>query len=141
MAKIKVYNRNSYDYGVVFADGIRSQNIRAGSFLPMEEDDIYFLDSISSTFREKHLIIDEKDSRAKEIYQNLGFVNEDDKVLSKEDIEKLLKGAFATMKAELEKIEEPHLRYQVYEVAKTMDLPASKIKFVEEYSGQKLLEE
>ena len=133
--KIKVYNDNKYNFGVVFPDGVRQANVRAGSFILMDEDEIYFLHSISRAFSGKHLNVKEQ-----HILENMGLAEPEDKAFTEEELINILKGNNLKMQKELEKITEENQKYRVYDIAKTLDLPASKIKFIEEFTGRNVLE-
>lgn len=134
--KYKVWNENKYDHGIVYPDGVRNQNVKPGSFALLTEDEIYFINSISRTFSGKHLTVKEQ-----HILENLGLATPESKAFSDLEIIELLKGNPMKMKKELGKITENNQKYRVYDIAKTLDLPASKIKFIEEFTGHNVLSE
>ena len=132
--KYKCHNRNKYDVGIRFMDGIRQLNVRAGSFVSLSEDEISYMHSISSTFSGKDLSIDEP-----EIRENvLGFMPDEKVFLTEKEIITILKSAFPKMKKELETITEPNFKFSIFEEAKKMyaDLTGAKIEFIAEFCGK-----
>lgn len=134
--KYRIDNKNKYDFGIVFPDGIRSQNVKAGSFALLTEDEIYYLHSISRAFTGKHLTVKEP-----HILENLGLVDESSKSLTDEEILNILKGNPMSMKKRLSEITEENQKYRVYVLAKDLDLPKSKLQFIEEFTGKTLMGE
>jgi hypothetical protein len=138
MAKIKVYNKNRFDVGVKLINPVREQNIKAGSFSVMEEDDIYYLDTTSALFRRGMLVVDDPD-----IILNMGYTEVNESIKSDEEIKEILKLSITKMKSELNKIQEPHLVNAVFNIAKIIggELSGNKIKFLSEYCGRPILED
>jgi len=132
--KYKAYNRNKYDVGIQFMDEHRQMNVRAGSFVLLSEEEISFLNSISTTFTGKDLSIDDTDIRE----NILGFVSTDKTSLSETEIIAILKSALPKMKKELALITEVNFKYLIFEEAKKMytDLTGGKIEFIAEYCGK-----
>lgn len=123
---IKVSNPNEFNVGIKLMDGIQERNIRGNSFTYLDEKEIYFIDSICSLFKRGILIID-----SDEINSNLGLTEVKDGV-NDENLEKILKGNVMKMKAEMKKITEKHVIDKVIQLAVKLDLPASKLKILEE---------
>jgi hypothetical protein len=57
MAKVKVVNHNGFDYGLVInlSGEPRRITVKKNSFIMLEKDEIYQIDSTSRTFRVKKL--------------------------------------------------------------------------------------
>ena len=125
--KVKVYNRNKHDVGIVLMNGI-PRNVVAGSFMLLDEDDIAFLMSTTTVFTGHHLSIEDD-----EVIADLGVEKDEVFVPTDDDIEKKLKSSNnASLKKYLEGITELHLRKRICQIAKGLDLPASKIKLIED---------
>lgn len=136
MAKVKLYNKNQFDIGIKLINPVREQNIKAGSFTIVEEDDVYYLDTICTLIKRGMLIVDDKI-----INENLGFINENPNVKSDEEIEAIIKGNYLKMKKELTAITEPHTKDAVYRVALKIasELNGGKLKYLSEYCGRQIL--
>jgi hypothetical protein len=133
MAKVKVFNKNKFDIGVKLINPIREQNIKAGSFTILEEDDVYYLDTICSLFKRGMLIIDDNN-----IKENLGIIELDESIKTDEELITILKSNFNKMKSELAKIKEPHIIDSIYNIAKNIgsELSGGKLKYLSEYCGK-----
>jgi hypothetical protein len=132
MAKlVKVINPNKFDVGVKLMDGIRSINIRHGAFTMLDENEVYYINQVSGLFKRKMLVVEDED-----VVQNMGFAPDEAKNLTDDEIATLLKGNHLKMKKELEKITEPHIKDRVYNIAKTLDLSASKLKIISDFVGR-----
>ena len=132
--KYKVFNRNKYDVGIAFMDQVRTMNVKAGSFVLLAEDEIAFLHSISTTFADKELSVDDL-----EIRENiLGFTAGEKVSLSSEEIVVILKSALPKMKKELLLITEENFKYLIFEEAKKMydELTGGKIDFLAEFCNK-----
>jgi hypothetical protein len=101
----------------------------------MDLDDILYNHSVSKTFTDKHLTVKDEDV-LKELFGEVDI----SVAPSDSEIESILKGNIMKMKSELSKIEEPNIKFKISEIAKTLDLPASKVKFIEEYTGINIME-
>lgn len=128
MAKVKVYNDNKHNVGVRLENGTQ-RNIAPGSFALLNEDDVAFIMSTSSLFRNHHLSIKDK-----EVIEELGVTPDEVSFDSDEEIlAKLKKSSLPVLKKYLAGITEPHLRQRVVALVKANDdLPASKVKAVED---------
>lgn len=135
MAKIKVWNRNKFDIGVKLINPIREQNIKCGSFTILEEDDVYYLDTICTLFKRGMLVIEDE-----QIKENLGFIEINENIKTDEEIIQILKSNVNKMKSELKKIEEPHIIDAVYNIAKNIggELSGAKLKFLSEFCGKEI---
>jgi hypothetical protein len=136
--KVKVFNKNKFDVGIKLINPVREQNIKAGSFTIIDEDDVYYLDSTCTLFKRSILTIENV-----EINEQLGYVESLPLSKSDQEIQDMIKGNFVKMKSDLSKITEPHLKYAIYNVAKKManELSGAKLKFLNEYCGRQLLDD
>ena len=136
MAKVKVYNRNKFDIGIKLINPMREQNIKAGSFTILDEDDVYYLDTICTLFKRGMLVIE-----SVEVKTNLNMVEENPNVVNEEEMLKILKGNFLKMKKDLEKITEPHTKDFIYQLARkhSGELNGSKLKLLSEFCGRPIL--
>lgn len=129
MDLIRVSNKRKYDIGLILANGTE-RVVHPGSFVLLSRTDIEYLISIApSLFEgEKQLAIDDK-----ELEVQLGVLETpQDEILDAEVIRKKLSQRVGLMKEWLEEIHEPYLLDSVYDVAMTMDLPASKLQVLQE---------
>lgn len=134
--KVKLYNRNKFDVGVKFINPVREQNVKAGSFTIVDEDDVYYLNTTCNILKRGMLVCDNE-----EVNINLGSL---DSIVLKSDneIETLLKGNFLKMKSELSKIKEKFMIDCVFTVAQKMvnELSGGKIKHLNDYCGRNVID-
>ena len=127
----RVYNKCKYDIGVVNVDG-RQLTIKSGSFQPLTANDILYIESIcraNKFFSQKMLVAYDKDGNEINLDQLGLHVDEDVPVhLDDDSIEAKLKQSVKKIEEWIDTIEDPAELHGIYEVAKTMDLPASKLK-------------
>ena len=131
--KYRVYNRCKYDIGVNLLSGIQV-NIISGSFVVLTVNDILYIEGTSKRkiFSAKMLV--PVDDNNKDIdLENLGGYTDAYATphLNDEEIEEKLSKSAKTLAAWLDTIEEPEELHAIYEVAKNMDLPASKLKVLQ----------
>lgn len=133
MAKYKVHNKNPFNVGLKFMDGVRSINIPKNSFMMLDEDEIYFQHTRCDLFKKGVLTIDDA-----EVNENMGLSSKQVISLSDSEIEIILKSALAKMKKDLSVIKEPHIKSKVFEVAKKLysDLSGSKIDYIAEFCNR-----
>ena len=133
MAKVKVWNRNKFDIGIQLINPIREQNIRAGSFTIVDEDDVYYLNTICDLFKRGMLTVENE-----EVIENLGLIDVKPIVKTDEEITLILKGNFLKMKKELSEIKEPHMVDAIYRVARSVidELSGGKLKFLRDFCGK-----
>lgn len=136
MAKYKVYNYNRYPYGLRLMDGVRemavpAHNGKIAGFVLLDEDEIYYLNSISPrTFRDGYLTTEPQ------LMENMGYSVEVQTVWSDDEIEALLKGNVNKIKTELKKLSGgKHITDRILHISKRLDLPMSKLKVIEEAIG------
>lgn len=137
MAKVKVFNRNKFDIGIRLMNPVREQNIKAGSFTVVDEDDVYYLDTICSLFRKGKLVVEDET-----VLNNLGITEKNPNTITETEIITILKNAnFLKMKKELSEIVEPHAIALVYQTVKNManELSGAKLKYLSKFCGRDLL--
>jgi hypothetical protein len=116
---------------------VREQNIKAGSFTVIDEDDVYYLDTICSLFRKGKLVVEDE-----KVLINLGITEKNPNTITGNDIIAILKnGNFLKMKKELSEINEPHAIALIYQIAKNManELSGAKLKYISGFCGRDIL--
>lgn len=129
MEKTRIYNERKYDIGLLLQNGAE-RVIHAGSFAVLARDEIEYLASIAPAMfeGEKQLRLEDRALAAQ-----LGFIESEQSVpLDTEEIRKRLGLRNPQLKAWLDGIAEPYLLDTVYDIAMTMDLPASKLQLLQE---------
>lgn len=132
--KYKVHNRNPFNVGLNFMDGLRSITIPKKSFTLLDEDEIYYQNTISTLFQKGVLTVDED-----EIKKNLNLDTEkNSNAITDEDIKNILKGSLAKIKKDLSGINEPYAKSKVFEIAKDMysNLSGGKIDYIASFCGR-----
>lgn len=131
----RCYNRCNYDIGVVTANG-RQYNIKPGSFALLTAEDIEYIDSICQNrkFFACGMLeaVDPKNEAIPLEKFNIVEAPPEERVLTEDEIIAQLKKPLKTMTTWLEKIEDPVELHAIYTVAIKMDLPASKLKVLNE---------
>ena len=131
--KYRVYNRCKYDIGINLLSG-QQANITAGNFLVLTVNDILHVEGTSKRklFSAKMLV--PVDDTNKEVsLDDLGGYPDTYATphLNDEEIEEKLSKSVKAMSAWLDTIEEPEELHAIFEVAKHMDLTASKLKVLQ----------
>jgi hypothetical protein len=127
--RIKIYNDRRFDIGIRLPNNTERVIPRNGYTL-LTRDELEFAASLAP-----NLFKDEKQIRLEDraIAIELGFVqNENLPLFNEAEIKKQLSARIAVMKAWLDGITEPYLLAEVFDVARQMDLPASKLKVLQE---------
>lgn len=130
--KFRVYNDRHYDIGVKLLNG-QDRNIKSGSFVMLSQDEIDFIES-QCVFNKKmfgtgKLRIDKADT---EKLEDMGIVKSEYNFHpSTDELEDVLHGTLANLRKWLEPITDKSLLAEVYDVAKGLDLTASKMKAIE----------
>ena len=131
--KIRVYNDRPYDIGVILLNG-QNINIKSGSFTMLSEDDIAFIES--QCLYNKKLFGTGKlrmDKVTEEKADEIGIVKSEENFhISIDEIEKKLLGNIANMKKCLATIEDKSYLFEIYTIAKALDLSTSKMKALKE---------
>lgn len=125
--KIRIINPNRFMVGLKLMDGIREVVVHPNSFVFLEENDVYYINNMCRLFREKTLFIDDE-----EINETLGY---DKDYLTNEKIKHLLSKSPKDIKKVVEENNYKHIKDRIVNVAKDMDLPASKLRIIEEATG------
>jgi len=136
MAKVKMFNKNRFDIGISLINPSREQNIRAGSFTIVEEDDVYYLDTICTLLKRGMLVVENE-----EVNINLGIMDKNPNVVNEVEMLKTLRGNFLKMKKDLEIITEPHTKNAIYSLARSIsgELSGAKLRFLGEFCGREIL--
>lgn len=131
--KIRVYNDRPYDIGVILLNG-QNINIKSGSFTMLSEDDIAFIES--QCLYNKKLFGTGKlrmDKVTEEKADEIGIVKSEENFhIPLDEIEKKLLGNLANMKKWLATIEDRSYLFEIYTIAKALDLSTSKMKALKE---------
>ena len=123
--RAKVTNCTKYAIGVRLINGIE-RNFPAGSSLRLPKEDIEYIMSIApSLFAVR--VEDEELNELAGIDLSVENLTTDEAV-----IEKKLKGPIGAMKTWIEPITQKHMLEAIYQVAKKLDLPVSKMKILKE---------
>lgn len=122
--KIRLVNQTRYDIGVRLMNGVE-RAIRAGSFTLVSKDDVEYLYSIAPSLfnRPSQLLVQEE-----ETISELGIADSvAEATVNKEQMRKILTGKVALLKEWLDEERAPFELEIMAEVAKEIDLPASKM--------------
>jgi len=126
--RFKVYNYNRFPVGVKLENG-HEQTVAPGSFVKMTQDDVDYLSTISRVFSGGYLRV-EADVED-EVLEQIGIVKEDNpNFMDDAEIKKKLAMSAAKINAWLADIEDKLFLNRVYEIAKEMDVSASKMKII-----------
>lgn len=138
--RLRVYNRAKYSVGVKTLNGIQ-YNITPGSFQILTVNDILYIESAfkSKFFTRKILVpVDEsgKDIDMAELgYGNMADIQEVH--YNDNQIADMLKQSVKKIEAWIETINDAAELHAIFEVAKDMDLPASKLKVLNSHIKNK----
>lgn len=130
----RVYNRCGYDVGITLTSG-QQPTIRAGSFLPMSVNDILYLESIArgkkKPFSSRELVAVSDDGKDLTLEDLGGYTDTySEKHFNEAEISANLKKSAKQIEAWLEQIEDVIELNSILDIAKTMDLPTSKMKVI-----------
>lgn len=129
--KVRVSNYNTFKVGLNYMDGIKSVWVPAGGYLNVPEEEVDYINSTSSLFKRKILVIEDEDKNEDLGYDSNGVAN-----YTNEEIKELLKGHLNKIKSVLADESEKHVIDRVIAVAREDDsLNVNKVKFLEEWSG------
>lgn len=129
--KIKAYNRARYDVGVRLLNGLE-YNITPGSFQIMTVDDVMHIESAypNSKFFSRKILVP-VDNTGKEInIEEFSIIEDVSSHSNDTEIAEKLGQSAKKIEAWVAEIEDPAELHAIYEVAKNMDLPASKLKIL-----------
>lgn len=122
---IRITNVRKFNVGVKLQNGIE-YNIKPGGFITLSRTDVEYIASIApELFREEKILrLDDR-----EVSVENGFIGSvEEEPLDEEQIRKRLAMPVKKMATWLEGVTEPYLLDAVYDVARTMDLPAGKLR-------------
>lgn len=126
---IRLYNTQKFDVGVKLLDNDRGMNVRAGGFIQISENDVAYINSISSVLRRGMLRI-EKEKET--LLQEIGIEPETDpNFIDAEGIKKKLNMSAKKIEEWLASVQEEYILDKVYDVAMEMNLPLNKIKVLQ----------
>ena len=131
--KFRVYNRCKYDIGVTLMSG-QQPNIKAGSFILLSVNDILFIEGNAQRKPFSARMLVAVDDNNKDIdLEHLGGYPDEYAVphLNDDEIREKLNKSVKVIDAWLKTIEEPEELHAIFEVAKEMDLPASKLRVIQ----------
>lgn len=129
MEKIKVLNERQYDIGLRLQNGTE-RIIKSKSYALLPRDEVEYLASLAPA-----LFYDERQLRLenRSLAVDLGFIQDVNlPVFGETEIRKQLGGGVTKLKQWLDTLSEPFLLDEVYAIAMTMDLPASKLQLLQE---------
>lgn len=131
--RYRVTNKCRYDIGVRLSNN-QDVVIKAGSFQMLTADDIMYIESIcfhTKMFAKRMLVPYDKDGNEVPL-EKLGMfaVEEEAPHLDDNGIAAMLKQSVKKMETWIAAIEDPAELHAIFEVAKEMDLPASKLKVI-----------
>jgi len=130
MKKVKVFNNNKFIVGVRFqnANG-RETNIPPNAFVYMDEEDILYVNSVSSLFSKGIIYTEDQD-----MLEMMGYIEQNPNSVSEKEIKDILELGNARMKTELKKLTENHAIQKVISVVQEgqVDLTMAKIKIISE---------
>lgn len=126
--KVRVRNVSTYDIGLRAINGIE-YNIKAGLFIPMNRDDVEYNMALAPKLFEAppQLVVQDEE------LNNIMGVDVASEICDKTVAEKYLKGAANKLRAWLTENNKPNVLEVVFKTAEGMDLPASKIKVLQEF--------
>lgn len=127
--KVRVMNVTPYNVGLKAMNGME-YNIRPHLFVLMNREDVEYNMAIAPKLfnAPAQLIVSDE-----ELNSMMGIDAETANVCDRADIEKVLKGTAAKLRAWLNENKQPHVLESVYQIAKEMDLAASKIRVLQEF--------
>lgn len=132
--KVKIWNRSKGHHTMVYQDGLRKISIPSGGSAHVPLEEVYYTDSSTRSFKKGILEIDLTE---KELREELGYSERNPASYTDKEIEELLKGSLKKITDKLEGLQEFHAFQKIMDVARTLDLAQSKVKFLEELTGMK----
>lgn len=127
--KVRVVNQTRYGIGFKLPNGVE-RNIVAGTFAILSRDDVEYLMSIAPKLFEAPCQLLVQDD---ELLQDFGVADKvEDVKIDREEIGRKLAGNAKSLKTWLDTVTEPFVLDIIREIASKMDLPASKLKILEE---------
>lgn len=138
-SRYRVWNNAKFDIGIHLMNNVE-MNIIPGSFVMLTVNDILFLESRypnAGLFRKKLLVAMDDNGEELDLL-NIGLPAADENAHhSDEEIIAVLKGGAKKLETWLEEIDDPAELHAIYEVAKTLDLPVTKVKILKKFMPNK----
>lgn len=129
--KIKVLNPNSFKVGLNFMDGVKAIAVPPKGYIPIPEDEVDYINSTSSIFKRKMLVIESSEKN-----EDLGYSTDTVANFTDSEIEELVKGHLNKIKSVLANEKEKHVIDRVINIARNVeDLSLNKVKYFEDWSG------
>lgn len=130
--KFKVINNNSFTVGIRLENPSRDVNIRANTFVFMNEEDILYTNSVSGLFERGILTVEDE-----EILHLMGYTEKNPNAIDKDEIAKLLELPNQSFKRRVSQINERHAIQKIirYIVENEVDINLSKAKLINDAFG------
>ncbi len=132
LAKVRIENPNNFLVIVGLSNGI-VREMKPHTILDIEKEEVEYLAASTSFFTKKHLIIkNEKDAEA------VGLSSEESHYVTDEELKKILKGGkVADFHAYIDSLvgDIPQIA-RIRNLAPSLDLQASRVKYINEKLGQ-----
>ena len=126
---MKVYNDRKYPVGLILQNGLE-RVVHSAGYTLLSRDEIEFVASNAPRLfeGERQLRLEDHETAAQ-----MGFIESaETPVMDDAEIRKKLSLRANQLKAWLDGVSEPYLLDAIYDVAMTMDLPASKLQLLQE---------
>ena len=126
---MKVYNDRKYPVGLILQNGLE-RVVHSAGYTLLSRDEIEFVASNAPRLfeGERQLRLEDRETAAQ-----MGFIESTETpVMDDAEIRKKLSLRANQLKAWLDGVSEPYLLDAIYDVAMTMDLPASKLQLLQE---------
>ena len=127
--KMKVYNDRKYPVGLILQNGLE-RIVHSAGYTLLSRDEIEFVASNAPRLfeGERQLRLEDRETAAQ-----MGFIESAEiPVMNDEEIRKRLSLRTNQLTTWLDGVSEPYLLDAIYDVAMTMDLPASKLQLLQE---------
>ena len=132
--RVRVRNATKYDIGLTTMNGF-GYNIKAGFFIMMNREDVEYNMALAPRLFEAPARLVVEDA---ELSQMVGIEDVETATYTDADLEKLLRGKPQELKAFMEKnLNNEHILERIAGLAKKLDLPASKIRVMQEALPQR----
>jgi hypothetical protein len=130
---IKVTNGNGFHVGLRCYDWHKDRPVKPHGFVYLTEKEIYEIDGNTPYFKDGTLVIQDD-----EINETLGYKEKNPNSITEEEILEIFKHPTFKMKKELSAVTEDFAKGRIFNLAKTSDLTAGKLKIIEEIVGRKI---
>ena len=126
--KVRITNPNKFMVGLKLMDGIREVVVHPNSFVILDANDAFYINNMCTLFKKGVIFIEDN-----EINEFLGL----DKIYNVTDaeIKEILGKSAKVIQEKMEALSEKHILDRFVNIAKDLDLPASKLKVIEDITG------